>query len=151
MCEGCFYLVHSAWHLLSKQDSNAHVSQNRHLAVTGTEVKVWTLCRMEDELEERLENTFKCVNTPGPCKPLNVAQFKEKSQDKLLAASMPLSPSLLTSSRAKPRQREQANVLKRASMSITSQYAVTSQSELRQKSPVQFSEFHFLLLRTVCP
>lgn len=84
MCEGRFYLVHSAWHLLSKEDSNTDMSDKTGiwLLFTGAEVKVWTLCKMEDELEERLENTFKCVNTSGLCKPLSVAQFKEKSQDK---------------------------------------------------------------------
>lgn len=108
---------------------------------------------MKDELEESLENTFKCVNTPGPCKPLNVAQVKEKYKDKakLLATSIATSSYLLTSSRAKPRQIEKANMRKRVGMSITSQCTVRSQLELRQNCTVQFAEFSFLLLRTACP
>ena len=108
---------------------------------------------MKDELEESLENTFKCVNTPGPCKPLSVAQFKEKYKNKakLLAASIPMSSPLLSSSRANRRQIEKANMLKRVGMSVTSQYAVMSWLELRQKSTVQFTEFPFLLPRTACP
>lgn len=76
------------------------VSQNRCLSVNGAEVNVWTSRGMKDELEESRQNTFKCVNTPAPCKLLNAAQLKEKYQGKakLLAASIRMSSSLLTSS-----------------------------------------------------
>lgn len=128
------------------------VSQNRCLAVNGAEVKVWTFCGMKDELEESLENEFKRINTPGPCKPLNVVQFKENYKDKAmpLAVSVPMSSSLLTSTRAKCRQIEEANILKRVGILITSQCAVMSQLELRQVSSAICWIF-FLLLRTACP
>lgn len=80
---------------------------------------------MKDELEECLENTFQCVNILGLS--LLPDSRKNRDENKLLTASIPMPSSLFSSSRAKCRQIGKANMLQKIGTSITRQCAVMSQ------------------------